>query len=77
MSPERILLDESDTDAALQEFETGYQQLKAAYLTAGTKGRLALGEMDARLRYASAMRRVCDQALKAERLLRSMGRAPA
>ena len=77
VSPERILLDESDTDAALQEFETGYQQLKAAYLTAGTKGRLALGEMDARLRYASAMRRVCDQALKAERLLRSMGRAPA
>jgi phosphate:Na+ symporter len=56
-------------DAALRDFEDDYQRLKAELLEAGANGRLAVAEMDARLRAASTLRRAGQQVAKAARQL--------
>jgi len=57
-------------DTALRACEDDYQILKAELLAAGAQDRLAVAEMDARLRAASALRRALEQAVKAARLQR-------
>jgi phosphate:Na+ symporter len=67
-------------DAALHDFENDYQILKAELLEAGALGRLAVADMDARLRAASALRRAAQQVAKAARMLaddRGASRDPA
>jgi len=68
-SPEEI-------DAALSDFEADYQILKAELLEAGAQGRLAVADMDARLRAASALRRAAQQIAKAARLLKAGASLP-
>ena len=68
-SPEEI-------DAALGGFEADYQILKAELLEAGAQGRLAVADMDARLRAASALRRAAQQIAKAARLLEAGASLP-
>lgn len=68
--PDRVPLDDDAVSRALDDMTTAYQTLKASHLEAGARGEIELAVMDARLRYFSALRRACEQAVKAERLLR-------
>ncbi len=67
--PAGDLADAATLDAGLQAFENDYQILKAELLEAGAQGQLPVGDMDARLRAASALRRALQQAVKAARML--------
>ncbi|MDP3070844.1 MAG: Na/Pi symporter [Opitutaceae bacterium] len=69
----------SDTErtAALDRFQHAYQQTKAAVLDAVIDGRLSLEATDGLLDDLSATRRLVEQLVKADRLLRSPGRASA
>lgn len=58
-------------ESALQEMEEGYRALNSALLAAGAQGRMPVGEMDARLRAAGALRRAAKQAAKAALMLDS------
>lgn len=58
-----------DLENDLRNLEGDYQILKAELLEAGVQGRLAVTDMDARLRAASAIRRAMQQAAKAAQLL--------
>ena len=60
-------------DAGLRDFENDYHILKTELLEAGAQGQLPVGDMDARLRAASALRRALQQAVKAARLLGASG----
>ncbi len=66
----------AEIDAALDGFEADYQELKAELLEAGAQNRLAVADMDARLRAASALRRAAQQIAKAARMLAG-GAVPA
>lgn len=68
--PDRVPLDDTAVSRALDNMANAYQTLKASHLAAGARGELQLVVMDARLRYFSALRRACEQAVKAEQLLR-------
>lgn len=70
VTPDRVPLDDRTVTTALETMMQAYQTLKAAYLGAGAGGDIDLHAMDARLRYFSALRRACEQSVKAERLLR-------
>lgn len=59
----------ADVETGLQGLEGDYQMMKAELLEAGANGRLAVEDMDARLRAASATRRAVQQAAKASRQL--------
>jgi len=67
----------SDTDrsAALQGFEAAYQAAKGALLTAAVARRLSIDAADALLDDLSATRRLAQQLVKGDRLLRSPARA--
>ena len=67
--PAGELADAAALDAGLHDFENDYQILKAELLEAGAQGQLPVGDMDALLRAASALRRALQQAVKAARLL--------
>lgn len=68
--PDRVPLSDEQVTKALDEMVRAYHALKAAYLEAGARGDVDVSTMDAHLRYFSALRRACEQAAKAERLLR-------
>jgi phosphate:Na+ symporter len=59
----------AEREAALRTFEAAYQDLKAELLRLGATGALRVGDMDALLRSASALRRALEQAWKAAQLL--------
>ncbi|MDP2398232.1 MAG: Na/Pi cotransporter family protein [Burkholderiales bacterium] len=59
----------ADREAALRTFELAYQDLKAELLRMGATGALRVGDMDALLRSASALRRGLEQAAKAAQML--------
>ncbi|MBX3652090.1 MAG: Na/Pi cotransporter family protein [Burkholderiales bacterium] len=59
----------ADREAALATFESAYQDLKAELLRLGATGTLGVGDMDALLRSASALRRSLQQAAKASQML--------
>ncbi len=59
----------ADREAALRTFEVAYQDLKAELLRLGTAGVLRVGDMDALLRSASALRRALEQVAKAAQML--------
>ena len=67
--PAGELADAAALDAGLHAFENDYQILKAELLEAGAQGQLPVGDMDALLRAASALRRALQQVVKAARLL--------
>ncbi len=67
--------DPAHLDTALTELETRYQSLKAALLDAGASGQVSMGEMEAALRRASALRRALEQAAKGARLAGTMRHA--
>ena len=67
--PAGDLADAAALDAGLHAFENDYQILKAELLEAGAQGQLPVGDMDALLRAASALRRALQQVVKAARLL--------
>ncbi|MCZ7653996.1 MAG: Na/Pi symporter [Rhodocyclaceae bacterium] len=67
--PAGDLADAAALDAGLRDFENDYQILKAELLEAGAQGQLPVGDMDALLRAASALRRALQQAVKAARML--------
>ncbi|MDP3688079.1 MAG: Na/Pi cotransporter family protein [Sulfurimicrobium sp.] len=69
IDPEEKLADGGDIASGVQSMEGDYQILKAELLEEGAQGRLPVADMDARLRAASAIRRVVQQAAKAVRLL--------
>ncbi len=57
------------SSAQAEEFEAGYQRLKADLLTAGACGEIDIAAMESLTRSFSTLRRVIDQAAKAARLL--------
>jgi phosphate:Na+ symporter len=59
----------AEREAALRTFEVSYQDLKAELLRLGATGALRVGDMDALLRSASALRRALEQLAKAAQLL--------
>lgn len=61
--------DAARTDAALSAMEAGYEDLKAALLSAGAGSRLSLTAMEQALRRSSALRRAVQQVHKAQRRL--------
>ncbi|MDZ4399056.1 Na/Pi symporter [Hydrogenophaga sp.] len=61
--------DAARPDAALRAMEAGYEDLKAALLSAGADSRLSLTEMEQALRRSSALRRAVQQVHKAQRRL--------
>lgn len=67
--PAGTLADAGALDAGLRDLENDYQILKAELLEAGAQGQLSVGDMDAQLREASALRRALQQAVKAARML--------
>jgi phosphate:Na+ symporter len=69
IDPEGNLEQVADIQPGLQGMEGDYQMLKAELLEAGTRGRLPVSDMDARLRAASALRRALQQAVKAAQML--------
>ena len=71
--PAGTLADAAALDAGLRDFENDYHILKTELLEAGAQGQLPVGDMDARLRAASALRRALQQAVKAARLLGASG----
>ncbi|MCF8151711.1 MAG: Na/Pi symporter [Sulfuritalea sp.] len=56
-------------EAQLLKFESDYQQLKSAILSAGARGEIDIDSMESLTRSFSALRRVIDQGNKAARLL--------
>ena len=50
-------------------FESGYQEVKAALMSAGARGEITIDTMEQLLCSFSALHRVMDQAAKATRLL--------
>ncbi|MBU0620406.1 MAG: Na/Pi cotransporter family protein [Gammaproteobacteria bacterium] len=73
VDPAVSLDDPRAAELALQALEEHYQPLKAQLLEAGAQGRLAVAEMDARLRTASILRRAMQQAVKAAVMLHASG----
>jgi phosphate:Na+ symporter len=73
--------DAPETDAeratALEAFHAGYQRAKAGLLAFAVAGRLSVEETEALLDHLSATRRMVEQLVKADRLLRSPERAGA
>jgi phosphate:Na+ symporter len=70
---------EADTDAdrtkALDRFQQSYQRAKSGLLIAVVEGRLSVEETDSLLDDLSATRRMVEQLVKADRLLRSPDQA--
>ena len=58
--------------AQVADFESGYQEVKAALLSAGARGEITIDTMEQLLRSFSALHRVMDQAAKAARLLEQL-----
>ncbi|MBE0620587.1 MAG: Na/Pi cotransporter family protein [Burkholderiales bacterium] len=69
VDPEGDLQPAADIEASLHDVERDYQALKAELLEAGALGGLAVADMDARLRAASAIHHAAQQSAKAARLL--------
>jgi phosphate:Na+ symporter len=63
------------SEAALAGFESGYQRAKSALLAGAVGGRLAAPVADVLLDALSVTRRLLEQIVKADRLLRSPGEA--
>jgi phosphate:Na+ symporter len=66
---------DTDRSKALERFGQTYQRAKAALLVAAVEGRLSVEETDSLLDDLSATRRMVEQLVKADRLLRSPERA--
>lgn len=69
--------DDIDRTAALDRFEQTYQEAKAAVLVAIVEGRASVDSTDILLDDLSATRRMVEQLVKADRLLRSPKQAKA
>jgi hypothetical protein len=68
---------DSDRTSALDRFQQTYQHTKATLLAGAVVGRLNVGATDALLDDLSATRRMVEQLVKADRLLRSPAKANA
>lgn len=68
---------DADRTAALDQFHQTYQETKAGLLAAAVVGRFSVEATDALLDDLSATRRMVEQLVKADRLLRSPSRANA
>jgi phosphate:Na+ symporter len=66
---------DAERSAALERFEQAYQQAKAALLAGAVARELPVDAIGARLAGLSAVRRMVEQLVKADRLLRTPGRA--
>ncbi len=76
-NPLDVKIPSAAREAALRNFERAYQELKAELLSLGTTGALRVGDMDALLRSASALRRALEQVAKAAQLLGAPRENPA
>lgn len=72
---EAVTGSDAERTTALDRFQQTYQQAKTALLTAAVVGRLSVEATDTLLDDLSATRRLVEQLVNADRLLRSRGRA--
>ena len=75
--PENAPEGDAQRAGALDAFQAGYQRAKALLLVSAVDGRLSVEQTDTLLDHLSATRRMVEQLVKADRLLRSPERATA
>lgn len=75
--PDKGALDDAERASALQRFETLYQLAKTEILTAAISDQLSVEYIQTLLDASSAIRRMVEQLVKADRLLRSPNHSAA